>query len=86
MEYLRKKGRGLNNVLIVGAGDIAQKFVDSINKYGDWGLRIVGFIVKDVQEHSTFGYALILGNFQSISRVLHQNTIDEVIFALPLKI
>ena len=68
-----------------GVGDIAQKFVESINKYGDWGLRIVGFIVKEVQEHSTFGYAPILGNFQSISRILHQNPIDEVIFALPLK-
>ena len=48
-------------------------------------MKIVGFIVKDVQEHSTYHYAPILGNFQNISQILHENPIDEVIFALPLK-
>ncbi len=85
LEYLRSKGKGYSNVIIVGATEIAKQFVDSVNHFSDWGVTIVGFLVRETNRN-IFSYcnAPILGNCQSLSTVLHQHPVDEVIFALPI--
>lgn len=86
LEYLRKKGKGYSDVLIVGATEIGREFVESIKKFSDWGLRIVGFLVKDTPtEMDTFCNAPILGDFKNLTRILHLYPVDEVIFAIPTK-
>ena len=93
LNQLRKKGRNHISVLIVGATEIARRFIDSINRFSDWGLAVVGFLVKSEMGHrgdvrsgvATFLNAPILGSFHDLTRVLHQHSVDEVIFALPTK-
>lgn len=86
LEYLRKKGKGCSDVLIVGATEIAKNFVNSISKLNEWGIRIAGFLVNNIESGlDQFCEAPILGSFQDLTEVLHQNPVDEVIFALPAK-
>lgn len=86
LEWLRKRGKGYSDVLIVGVTEIAKQFVESISQFSDWGLRIVGFLVREISAGiHTFCSAPILGTFQDLAGILHGYPVDEVIFALPTK-
>jgi len=83
LEYIHRYGRGLSDVLIVGCTDIAEEFVESLNQYSDWGLNIVGFVIKNGGGEKSFAGRPVLGAFHDLPALLHRHPVDEVIFALP---
>ena len=84
--YLRKQGRNIKRVLVLGAGDVAKAFINSVEKYPDWGLKILGLICKDELNvgDERFGYKLV-GHTADLRELLHYNPIDELVVALPAK-
>jgi len=86
IQYLRKQGKNIKKVLLLGTGGAAKIFVDSVKKYPDWGIKILGVICKDESDvgREVFGYTII-GQNVDLRQLLHQNPIDELIIALPAK-
>lgn len=84
--YLRKKGRAIKNILILGTGDVAAQFIESIKKYPDWGVRVLGMIGKDDADIGKYelGYEIV-GSSGSLATTLHSHHIDELVVALPAK-
>jgi exopolysaccharide biosynthesis polyprenyl glycosylphosphotransferase len=84
--YARRKNSNLKSVVVVGAGDRAREFVDSVHKYPDWGMTIIGFIDHNADRiGQRFCGATILGTHKNLAQILKDNVVDEVIFALPPK-
>ena len=83
-EYLREEG-GLNRtILIVGAGEKAQRFLQSIIEHGEWGVNLVGFLESDrAKVGQEIMGAEVLGTAEDMPRILHEHAIDEVVFAVP---
>jgi len=86
MSYRQKKTAIFKNVLVLGTGDVAKTFIDSIRKYPDWSVKILGLIGKDESElgEERLGYKII-GHVHDIRELLHRSQIDELIIALPAK-
>ncbi len=85
LEYFRKIGLNRRKVLIISDGDRSTQLVNSVQKYSDWGLDIVGFLDANGHEvGSDFCGAKILGRLERLPEVLHNHFVEEVIFALPL--
>ncbi len=84
--YLRKQGKNIKRVLVLGAGDVAKAFIFSVEKYPDWGLKILGLICKNELNvgDERFGYKLV-GHTDDLRELLHYNPIDELVVALPAK-
>lgn len=84
--YLRKQGKNIKKVLVLGAGDVAKAFIDSVEKYPDWGFKILGLICKNELNvgDERFGYKLV-GHTDDLRELLHYNPIDELVIALPAK-
>jgi lipopolysaccharide/colanic/teichoic acid biosynthesis glycosyltransferase len=82
---LRKRGINRKRVLIVGNGDKAREFIDAVEKNIEWGLDIVG-IVKAAADGLTCSSpgVKILGTYEDIESLLHDNIIDEIIVCLPI--
>lgn len=82
---LRKRGINRKRVLIVGNGDKTREFIEVVKKNIGWGLDIVG-ILKAAAESLTYGTAgvKILGTYEDIELLLHENIIDEVIVCVPI--
>lgn len=82
--YIRKRGFNFRNVLVIGTGDRARRFAETIDERPEWGLKIAGFVDKD--EKMT-GRMLIgrrvLGALERIEEILAANTIDIVVFVGP---
>ncbi len=84
MRYVRTRGLNYRSLLIVGTGRRAADFINRIQNHQEWGFKIIGAVddepgrgikkVKDIK---------IIGTLKDISKILHRQAVDEVIFVVP---
>ena len=81
---LRLKGYNYQNIIIVGTGDRARKFIDIINDHKEWGLKIQGIVDIEPLQGKTFvkGYEVI-GSLENLADILHNNVVDDIVFVVP---
>jgi exopolysaccharide biosynthesis polyprenyl glycosylphosphotransferase len=87
LALLRKHGRNLRQVVIVGSGSRAVEFARRLVARPELGYRIIGFADQNWDGMDAFqrsGYALAcdLGSF---AQFLRTNVVDEVVLALPFR-
>jgi exopolysaccharide biosynthesis polyprenyl glycosylphosphotransferase len=81
---LRRKGLGVDRVLIVGAGEVGRTVMRNIVAHPALGYHIVGFVDDDPDKGSSdIGRFQALGNTTNIPRLVKELAIDEVIITLP---
>ncbi|NLT49758.1 MAG: undecaprenyl-phosphate glucose phosphotransferase [Ignavibacteria bacterium] len=80
LKYLRKKGRNLRNLLIVGAGKVGYNFYQTILNNPQFGYKVVGFLDD---KNKSFLNGQYLGKIDDLDQVLDEKEIDNVIIALP---
>lgn len=80
---IRRYGRNLRFLLIVGTNQRAQKFVHMIEQKKEYGYHVVGYIDKSV--YTPGDKINLLGTLDDFSAILKKYIIDEVVIALPIK-
>jgi exopolysaccharide biosynthesis polyprenyl glycosylphosphotransferase len=83
---LRRHGRNLRNVLIVGSNRRATSIARALSNPAEHGCLIVGFIDDtwhDADAPDIFK-SMLLGNIQDFAKCLRDLALDEVILTLPL--
>ncbi len=84
LKYVRAKGYGNRNILIVGTGRRAQRFIKGIDSNREYGLNIVGLVDKDKDKVGdiVLGYKVI-GSLDDIEAIIENRVIDDVVFVVP---
>ena len=82
----RKKGKNRKKILIVGTGNRAKNFIETVEKNLGWGLDIIGLISGDKSKigMNFYGHKVIESN-DEIEKILHQIPVDEVIICVSTK-
>lgn len=81
---LRRRGIGVDRLLIVGAGEVGRMVMRSVVARPELGYEIVGFLDDDPGKSNTaLGRLRGLGALDALQDVLKSTPIDEVIVALP---
>jgi exopolysaccharide biosynthesis polyprenyl glycosylphosphotransferase len=82
--YVRAHGFNYRTVLIVGTSDAAQDIAESIYTHRFWGYRILGFVRTGSDEEGDpwNGLFPVLGETDDIARIVEDNVVDDVIFAV----
>ncbi|MBC8446744.1 MAG: undecaprenyl-phosphate glucose phosphotransferase, partial [Chloroflexi bacterium] len=81
---LRRSGRAVDRVLIVGAGEIGRTVMRNLVAQPELGYQVVGFVDDNPDKAQTdIGRFRALGSVDNLPRILEQECIDEVIIALP---
>jgi exopolysaccharide biosynthesis polyprenyl glycosylphosphotransferase len=81
---LRKRGIGVNRVLIVGAGKVGRTVMRNIVARPSMGYEIIGFVDDNPDKGSTdIGRFKALGPVANLARIIQEEAIDEVIITLP---
>ncbi len=80
LSLIRKKGRNMRNMLIIGAGNVGKNFYESIKDNPHFGFNIIGFVDD---EKKTFLNGKYLGKIEELDVVLDRRKVDDVIVALP---
>ncbi|MBI5643978.1 MAG: sugar transferase [Deltaproteobacteria bacterium] len=82
--HIRRRGYNYRNVLIIGTGNRAIRFFDTISSHPEWGLKISGFIDKDPGKKGRMIQGKsILGTLEEIQGILIEHHIDSVVFVGP---
>ncbi len=77
---LQKSDRRLNHVLIVGGGDVAQRFFATVAASARLGFKVTGYIA----DQAAPGFACAhLGTIRQLPEVLDREAADNVVIALP---
>jgi exopolysaccharide biosynthesis polyprenyl glycosylphosphotransferase len=79
---LRKRGVGVDRVLIVGAGEIGRAVMRNLVARPELGYQVVGFVDDDLSK-GDLGRFKALGGLDSVGLVLKAERVDEVIITLP---
>ena len=87
LQGVRRRGRNLRHVLIVGTNPRAVRFARKIEARPDLGYRIAGFVDDDwhgLEEFRKTGYPL-LSDLAGFPSYLRNQVADEVVVALPME-
>jgi Undecaprenyl-phosphate glucose phosphotransferase len=85
LRSLRRRGRNLRYVLVVGAGQLAEEIIHRIHAHPEAGLRVLG-VVADVgrgARQSVAGIPILGGTAQLKEALYAGDRVDQVIIALP---
>jgi exopolysaccharide biosynthesis polyprenyl glycosylphosphotransferase len=81
--YVRAHGFNYRTVLVVGANPSARAIADSILGHRFWGYRVAGFVADENEAMpATLGDLPVLGRVSELGRILEQQVVDEVLFAI----
>jgi exopolysaccharide biosynthesis polyprenyl glycosylphosphotransferase len=82
---VRRSGGNLQNVLIIGAGELGRKVAERLVAHVEYGFRVVGFLDDDPgkQQRSLQGVP-VLGATAELESVVEARQVDQVVIALPL--
>jgi exopolysaccharide biosynthesis polyprenyl glycosylphosphotransferase len=79
--YLRRRGVGIQKVLVVGGDNLGKRVMHVIATEPNLGYKLVGFLQENGD--SGMGRFKCLGKLDDITEVVRDHQIDEVIIALP---
>ncbi len=81
---IRRSGRNLRSVLVVGAGELGRKVVDSLQAHREFGFHVVGYLDDDpgLKDRGFHGVP-VLGSTTDLEDVVRAENVDMVILALP---
>jgi exopolysaccharide biosynthesis polyprenyl glycosylphosphotransferase len=84
LAYLRKRGIGVDRILIVGAGEVGRAIMRNIVAEPGLGYQVVGFVDDDPEKGTTdLGRFKALGPTGNLPRLLRELRVDEVVVTLP---
>jgi exopolysaccharide biosynthesis polyprenyl glycosylphosphotransferase len=84
---MRRRGLGIERVLIVGAGSVGLSVLQTMLARPDLGFKVVGFVDDDPERGaSDLGRVPALGIVDNIPRLIDQYAVDLVVITLPWQV
>jgi exopolysaccharide biosynthesis polyprenyl glycosylphosphotransferase len=78
----RRQSAYVQNVLIVGSGNVARLLAEKMGKHRSYGLNIVGFVDHDAGAATNGGPPLeLLGTTHELRELVHTHRVDRVVIA-----
>ena len=81
---LRKRGIGVERVLVVGAGSVGRSVLQTLVARPDLGYKVIGFVDDDPDRgRSDLGRVPALGSVDSLRHLIARHHVDMVVVTLP---
>lgn len=84
LRFLRKKGKNLRYVLLVGEGKLLEKLLRAIHRHPELGLKPVGILSeKRNPMDKTVGGVDVIGSYDDLPEIVKKRGVDKVFLVLP---
>ena len=82
--FLAKRGVGLMQTVIYGAGKSGRILLNQIKLHPEFGYSVVGFVDDDpAKKGKTYEGVKVLGPFEKLPKIIVSHDVDEVLIAIP---
>ena len=85
LHHLRRHGRFLRSVLIVGAGPLGREVAQTLRGHPELGLRVVGFLDDQLPVGERVEGREVLGGYDAVRPVVQAHRVGQIFVALPLE-
>lgn len=87
LNHIRKRGRNLRHVLVVGTNPRAVQFATRIKSTPEFGYRVIGFADENWPGLSTIEKSgnRLVSNLHDLAEFVRNTVVDEIVIALPLR-
>lgn len=82
LKYIRSRGYNLKHVLVVGAGELGEKFACKIRENEYVGYEIIGFLDDNVKKGTMIENSEVIGKIIDLEPLLLTKEIDRVVITL----
>lgn len=82
LRYVRKKGYNIKYILVIGAGELGEKFTRKIKKNEYVGYKLIGFLDDNVEINQYVAGSPIIGKIKDLEDIILTNTIDRIVITL----
>jgi len=84
LRYIRSKGFNIKYVIVIGSGELAEKYLRAIKKNKQLGYVALG-VLDDIRKKKIMDVP-VLGGLRDLETILKKHFVDEVVIALPLNL
>jgi len=81
LKYLRRKGKNIRNLILVGDGELAQNFKTMILSNPDFGYNFKGFISENARDNQRTGEQF----FVNVEKTFSEMKLDEAVIAISVE-
>ena len=86
LSELRRRGYNLKSILVIGAGELGQRVIETIDSHRELGFRVVGVLTRRRAKLGTTAKgAPVVGLIRDVDTILDKTPVDQVIIALPIE-
>jgi len=82
LKYVRGKGYNVQYMLVIGAGDLGEKFARKINENYYIGYKIIGFLDDNIEKGKNVSGSQILGTINDLEHIILTKTIDLAVITI----
>ncbi|UCE85249.1 MAG: undecaprenyl-phosphate glucose phosphotransferase [Deltaproteobacteria bacterium] len=84
LRSLRRRGYNLRHLLVVGAGELAQRVIERVHEHPETGVQVVGVLSSGTgRPGDALSGAPVLGSYEDVAPVIREHGVQQVIIALP---
>ena len=86
LNAIRRRGFDLKSILVIGAGSLGQRVVETIHGHRELGFKVVGVLTRHPEKvGQTIDGSPVVGLVKDVSEALDRAPVDQVIVALPVE-
>jgi Undecaprenyl-phosphate glucose phosphotransferase len=86
LNAIRRRGYDFKSILVIGAGALGQRVVETIHGHRELGFRVVGVLTRNPEKvGQAIDGAPVVGLVKDVGEVLDRSKVDQVIVALPVE-
>ena len=86
LNEVRRRGYNLKSILVIGAGELGQRVLETVEGHKELGFRVVGMLTLRPEKVGQQVQGVpVMGHVRDVDQVLEKQPVDQVIIALPLE-
>ncbi len=86
LSEIRRRGHNLKSILVIGAGQLGQHVIETVESHRELGFRVTGVLtLREEKVGQHVGGVRVIGHVDQVNEILDANPVDQVIIALPLE-
>lgn len=83
---IRRRGHNLRTILVVGAGELGERVVETIELHRELGFRVVGMLSRHAEKVGRVVSGVpVVGVIADLETSLRERPVDQVVIALPIE-
>jgi Undecaprenyl-phosphate glucose phosphotransferase len=82
LRYMRSKGYNIKYILVIGAGELGEKFTKRIKRNEHVGYNLIGFLDDNIKKSSIVAGYPVIGSIDDLEEVILKKPLDRIIITL----